>query len=257
MASLARVSLGSGPLVLLLHPVGLDKTFWDPLPARLSDRFEVMAVDLAGHGESPPAARPGSMEDRVADIAGLIESTGRGRACVLGVSFGGMIAQNLALARPELVSALVLTACPGRIAPEARETLRQRGADAEANGMEAILDATLRRWFTEPFLSTEVVARVRERLLANSVSGWAAAWEAIATHDALDQLHAVKVPTLVVAGEHDLSTPVEAKRALAAAVPGSRLEIIPGAPHMLQIECAETYAGIVSAFLDEHRQALQ
>lgn len=257
MAALANTRSGSGPLVVLLHPVGLDKTFWDPLPARLSGRFEVMAVDLAGHGDSPAASRPGSMDERVAEVARLIEGTGQGRAAVLGVSFGGMVAQNLALARPDLVSALVLTACPGRIPPEARDALRKRGADAEANGIESIIDATLRRWFTEPFLGNEAVARVRERLHSNSIEGWAAAWEAIASHDALDRLHAVKAPTLVVAGEADLGTPVEAKRALAAAIPGSRLEIIAGAPHMLQIENADIYAGIVSGFLDAHRGEMQ
>lgn len=251
MASLVNARLGSGPLVVLLHPVGLDRTFWGPLPARLSDRFEVMAVDLAGHGESPTARRPGTMDKHVADIVKLVEQTGK-RACLVGVSFGGMIAQNVALARPDLVWALVPTACPGRTPPEARPALLQRGSDAEENGIASVIDATLRRWFTEPFLSTEEVSRVRERLRTNSVSGWAAAWEAIATHDALDRLPSLQVPTLVVAGECDLGTSLDAKRALAAAIPGSRLEIIPQAPHMLQIECAQTYAEIVSAFLDQH-----
>src|SRR5690606_22781777 len=197
---------------------------------------------------------PARMKDRVADIVELIEAAGKGRAALVGVSFGGMISQQLALARPELVSALVIAASPGRIAPEARAAVLKRGQDAEANGLESVLETTLRRWFTEDFMGSPEVERVRQRLLANSLSGWAAAWEAISGHDALDRLHAVTAPTLVVAGERDVGTPVEMKKALAAAIPGSRLEIIDGAPHMLQIENAETFTRLVSDFLDEHLQ---
>lgn len=249
MISLSSRSSGNGRPVLLLHPVGLDGSFWQSLPARLSGSFRAVAVDLAGHGDSPLPARPGRMADRVADVVGLIESLGEGPAILIGLSFGGMIAQNVALARPDLVSAMVVAGCGGRIAAEARGAILKRGSDAEAGGMAAVVDGTLERWFNKEFLSAPEVARVRARLLSDSPSAWAAAWEAISEHDALDRLGSVDMPVLVVAGELDLAIPVEAMRALAAAIPGSEFVVLPGAPHMMQIECAEAFNACVAGFL--------
>lgn len=245
---------GNGPLVVLLHPVGLDGTFWDALPKWLASRYTVIAVDLAGHGNSPEASRPGRIADRVVDVVQLISSTNAGSATLLGVSYGGMIAQQVAVARPDLVAGLVLAGRPGRIPPEARAAILKRGTDAEAGGMEAVISSTLERWFTPVFMSTDAVARVRDRLLANSPSNWAAAWEAVSEHDALERLRALGIPTVVIAGENDLATPLEAKRALAAAILGSRLVILPGAPHMMQIECPAPFQAAVMDFLEAQRK---
>lgn len=234
---------------MLLHPVGLSSAFWPVLAERMARSHKVVAVDLAGHGQSPDAARPGRMTDRLAEIAEVIDANG-GRAAVVGVSFGGMIAMHLALARPELVSALVLAACPPAIPETSRQAILDRGRAAETGGMEAVTGETLARWFTPGFLSTDAVARVRERLLADKPAMFAAAWEAIATHDALPRLGAVTAPALVVAGESDLATPLAAKQTLAAAIPGARLKVIPGAPHMLQIERPEEFTALVADFLD-------
>ena len=251
---LTNLRIGVGPTAILLHPVGLDGSFWYDLRARLEQRFVVIAPDLAGHGDTGEPSRPGRMSDRVGEVAALIEGMSCKSASLVGVSFGGMIAQQVALARPDLVSAMVLAVCPSRIPPEARGAILKRGGDAEAGGMAAVAEETLERWFTKRYLSTGEVARVRARLLSDSPSGWAAAWEAIAEHDALDRLRAIRIPTLVVAGEKDLATPLEAKRALAAAIPGSRLEILPEAPHMMQIECAAAFTQVVGDFLDQCRE---
>lgn len=82
-------------------------------------------------------------------------------------------------------------------------------------------------------------------------------WEAVAEHDALGRLPALDIPTLVIAGETDLATPLEAKRALAAAIPASRLVVLPDAPHMMQIECAEPFQAAVMNFLESHRSGKQ
>lgn len=241
---------GSGPLLVLLHPVGLDGTFWDGVIGPLSTRFQVMAADTAGHGESPAARRPGRMADRVAEIIDLIARENAGPAVLIGVSFGGMIAQNVALARPDLVAGLVLAGCPGRIPADARDAIRARGSDAERDGMEAVVGSTLERWFTPGFMSTEAVTRVRRRLLDDTPSNWAAAWEAIAEHDALERLGAFRGPALVVAGEADLATPLPAKEALAKAIPGARLVVLPGAPHMMHIEQPKAFLAAVEGFLE-------
>jgi 3-oxoadipate enol-lactonase len=136
---------------------------------------------------------------------------------------------------------------------EARETILDRGREAEEGGMEAVVATTLDRWFTPAFRSSPAVEKVRDRLLTDSVFGWAAAWEAITEHDALAGLRRIKVPTLVIAGEKDLATPLEAKQALADAISGARLEVMKGAPHIMQIECEAQFGDLVVDFLDEIR----
>ena len=249
MRDLSYRMTGDGPPLVLLHPVGLDASFWGDLPDAMSPSHTVVAVDIAGHGLSPDVTRPGRISDYAADIMWLIAYLGRGPVTLLGVSFGGMIAQHVALSRPDLVTRLILAGCPGATPESAKDAILKRGTDAERDGMNAVVPATLERWFLTEFLSTEVVESVRSRLLANSPSSWAAAWEAVAEHDALDRLPALRIPTLVVAGEKDLATPLEAKRALAAAIPGSSLIILPGAPHMMQLECAGPFLDAVLRFL--------
>jgi 3-oxoadipate enol-lactonase len=245
--------MGSGPLLVFLHPVGLDGSFWGDLPNLCAKTHTVVCADLSGHGGSFAASRPGRMKDYVADASALLDGLKSGPAILLGLSFGGMIAQQLAMERPEHVAALILCACPGRIPMASRDAILQRGRDAEKGGMEAVIQSTLDRWFTPGFLGSEAVERVRRRLLTDSVSNWAAAWEAVSEHDALDRLAGFRKAALVVGGEKDAATSVEAKRALAAAIPESRLVLLPDAPHMMQIECADRFAQTVGGFLEELR----
>lgn len=243
---------GAGPLLVLLHPVGLDGTFWGGLPAQaVAAGHTVLAVDLPGHGRSAPADRPGRMDAVVEQVAAVIEAAAAGPAIVLGLSFGGMVAQNLALARPDLVAGLIACGCPGRMPEAAREAILDRGRAAEAGGMAAVVEPTIERWFTPDFRSDRRVDAVRARLLADRPSDFAAAWEAIAGHDALDRLGAVRVPSLVVAGERDAATSADASRALADAIPGARLVVLPGAPHMMQIEAEGAFVDAVAGFLHE------
>ncbi len=250
MQRLAMSVTGDGPPVVLLHPVGLDGSFFPGLAERLGTRHRVVALDLAGHGASPDAARPGRMDERVAEVLAVLDGLGE-PAALVGVSFGGMIAQNVALACPSAVARLVVAGCPGMIPEEGRATILARGRAAEEGGMQAVLASTLERWFTPAFMADPAVDGVSERLLADDPSNFAAAWEAISEHRALPRLPGLAIPALVIAGEQDAATPLAAKHALHAALRGSRLVVMKGAPHMMQIECADRFADEVAAFLAE------
>jgi pimeloyl-ACP methyl ester carboxylesterase len=169
---------------------------------------------------------------------------------VVGFSFGGIVAQTLALRHPEDVSALVPCACPSTIADESRTIYAERAAAAERDGMAAVLDATLARWFTEAFRAGGGAEPARERLLTDEVQGWAQAWRAIAKTDTAPHLHAIRVPTLCIAGELDKSSPPAIVAAIARAIPGAQFTTIPGAPHMLFIEQPQAVAREILAFLD-------
>lgn len=245
-------------MVVLLHPVGLDGTFWRDLPQRLSDHYTVICVDLRGHGGSSPAKRPGSMAACVADVAAVIKDAwqgqGHAKAVVLGLSFGGMVAQNLAIAHPELVSGLVVCGCGAMVPPAFKQAILARGSDAEQGGMQAITPATLERWFTPAFMDSPEVEKVRARLLADDPSDFAAAWEAISEHAALGQLKQVTVPALVIGGSLDLATSVEAITVLADAFAHGQKVILEGAPHMMQIENQDVFYTAVRHFLDQMGQ---
>lgn len=249
-ATLHHIERGQGDPLVLLHPIGLDHSFWPGLIERCSGFRRVLAFDLPGHGRSP-AAPQATMAAYVEAVKQTLDALAIEKAAVLGLSFGGMIAQELAIRFPDRVSRLIACACGARIPPEAREAVAARGQAALEGGMSAVVDATLQRWFTSSFMSDPAVDKVRDRLLSDDPRQWDAGWRAIASHDALDRLPKLAIPTLVVAGEVDLGTPVPAARAIADAVSGARLVVIPRAPHMLQIECAETFVGHVAAFLGE------
>ena len=247
--TLACTVQGSGPDLVLLHPVGLDRTFMAPHLAEAARGSRVIAVDLRGHGASP-AARPGTtLDDYVDDIHAAMATHCHGPATVLGLSFGGMLAQLVALAYPDSVARLVLCGCPASFAPEVRPMLRERGLAAERDGMAGVVDATIERWFNPPFRTGAAAQRVRERLLSDDVAGWSAGWHAIATLDALPRLGEIDVPTLVVSGERDVATPLSASQAIANAIPGARLAVVPGAPHMMQIESQDGFNAVVGDFL--------
>jgi 3-oxoadipate enol-lactonase len=245
---------GTGPAVVLLHPAGLDHTAMAGVAAALGvpgqAGWRVVSVDLRGHGLSPDAAMGTSLADHAADVDAVIARHCEGPAMVVGVSLGGMVAQELALRHPRSVAGLVLCGCGATFGDDFRPALRQRGLDAEQNGMAAIVDTTLDRWFTAAARQGPLADAVRERLLRNKTGNWSATWQAISNHDALPRLATVRVPTVVIAGEHDAATPAAASRQLAAAISGARWICIPGAPHMMQIECADGFNAQVRTFLE-------
>lgn len=241
----------SGPHVLLLHPVGLDLTFVRSVAAFGKDRYRILSVDLRGHGRSPVTPVAMGFPDNVQDVHETLHHLQFAPAAVVGFSFGGMIAQELAVKYPDDVRALALCACPSTHPPEGRKIAAARGSDAEASGMQAVLDATLKRWFTEDFRAHGGDKAARERLLSNNVSGWAEAWRSISALDAHPKLGSVRVPTICVAGELDVSSPPAIVRRIADAIPGARYVELRGAPHMIFIEQPRETAEAVFSFFDE------
>ncbi|NEI72445.1 alpha/beta fold hydrolase [Rhizobium lusitanum] len=238
---------GEGEDLVLLHPVGLDHTFWGALASLVGKR--VLSLDLRGHGESgAPDERP-PIEVYAEDVHATMRHHGMERAAVLGLSFGGMVAQTLALSYPGAVSRLIVCACPGGLPPEAHAMIRERGLAAERRGMAAVVETTLERWFTPAFMDDPRVERVRQRLLSDDPKLWSDGWHAIAGFWALPRLGSITVPTMVIAGEHDKATSREASTTLAAAIPGASLSILPGAPHMMQIENNPAFVEAVAEFL--------
>lgn len=247
-----RTGRRGGPLVVLVHAVGLDLTFWDQQIEGLAGDFDVIAYDLAGHGASPKPSLPVAFADAAMDLARVVTQAGAGPACLVGLSVGGMIAQTMALERPDLVRALCLfdTACT--FSDAVREAVRGRGETVRAGGMEAILQPTLERWFTPDFAARrpDVLDRVRKALLGADAEVHAGMWDMIATLDTAPRLHELAKPTLVAVGALDPTTPVAASEAIVQRIPGARLAVIPDTSHMSTVESPEAVNACLLDFLN-------
>src|SRR4051794_19986936 len=198
---------GSGRPVVLLHPVGLDLTCFDPLVSEIGPRYQILRVDLRGHGRSPLGSRPAALRDYAGDVHTLLQQLALGPAAVVGFSFGGMIAQVLALEWPSAVSALVASACPGTLTEHVRGIMRERAGLTAHAGMDSVVDATMARWFSESFRERAGDRPFRDRLLGDRVDGWTQAWSAIADLDTAPALSSIRIPTLCLAGEADVASP--------------------------------------------------
>lgn len=243
---------GKGAPVLLLHPIGLDSSWWQPFSAQLAPRFCVVAMDCRGHGGSAPVRGEVELTDLADDAAALLRALGLAPAQVVGLSMGGMVAQVLAIRHPDVVRSLVLLGTACTLPDEARKQMVSRGEIARRDGMRGVLGATLQRWFTPAALTSELAKRCEKRLLENDVESWAASWRAISRLDTFSLLKRIKAPTLVVTGDRDLSTPPAAATVIADNIPGAVLTIIEGASHMGPFEFPGSYLAPVVAFLQEN-----
>jgi len=249
--SLNGAVTGEGEGLVLLHPIGLDQSFWGALPVMLGQGRRILRLDLRGHGRSDIGSARAPIEAYAADVVEAIRHYGMGKPTVLGLSFGGMIAQTLALNHPGSISKLIACGCPGGIPEEARPVLRERGLAAERDGMESIVPTTIERWFTSSFTSP-IVERVRERLRTDTVESWSDGWHAISNFNAFPRLASLDMPTLIVSGEKDAATSPAASKALAEAIPNAQLVTLPGAPHMMQLETSGLFIETVGQFLAGH-----
>ena len=242
---------GSGPVVTLSHSLTCHLAMWRDLAATLSGSYTVLRYDTRGHGESSAPAGNYGFDDLVADVLGLLDALDIDRTHWVGVSMGGMIGQHLALAAPERLQRLVIANSTSRIPAEAGPLWDERIRLARAGGCAALVDATLARWFTEPFRTArpDVMSRVGAQIAATPVAGFTGCAAAIRGLDITGRLPAVRARTRVIAGGDDPGTPPAMSEAIAAAIPGAEFHVIPGASHLACLEQPEAFHALVAGFL--------
>jgi 3-oxoadipate enol-lactonase len=221
------------PPLLLLHSLGTDGRVWQPQAEALAGRFRVLRPDLRGHGLTDVPTGPYTIEGMARDVLAALDALGIDRLPVVGLSIGGMVAQSLAHQAPGRVAALVL--CDTALAIPPASLWRERAATVRAHGMAAIAEPVLARWLT-PAAAPEALASLRAMLLGTDPEGYAAAAEAIAAADLTTTTRALRIPALVLVGDSDVATPLDAAEALCAAIPGARLGLIGGAAHIPTLE---------------------
>jgi len=192
------------------------------------------------------------------DALGLLDSLSLEAVHWVGLSMGGMIGQYMALNRPDRLRSLALCDTAAAIPPEAQPVWDERLHMVRKAGMQALVDSTLERWFTSPYLSQNPpeVKLIREHFLATPVSGYIGCSEAIRGLHYLERLSEIRLPTLIMVGEEDQGTPVAASRAMHERIPDSRLVVLPSAAHLSNIEQADAFNEALMEFLDERGTTL-
>jgi 3-oxoadipate enol-lactonase len=238
--------------VLLLHPLGVDRSFWDGVVPTLVGH-EVLTYDLPGHGATAVPDEPYTIEDLADQAAALLSGSGYQRVDVVGVSLGGLVAQRLAVDHPELVRRLVVVDAVAVYPPALKEQWRDRAARTPAEGLAPLVDPTLALWFTADRLTQggEAVEQVRRQFLAGDPLGYARACQALEQVDLTGVTGAITAPTLVVCGEDDAPPFVAASRALAAALPGAELVWLSPARHAGVLEQPEQFQEALTRFLGD------
>lgn len=235
---LSHVSHGRGPQLLLLHGVGLDRAMWDRCLPALAASHRVTVADLRGHGTSPPAAPGVSLEDLAADAAALLD----GPTHVVGFSLGALVAQQLALGHPHLTASLTLVSSVAGRSREERTAVDSRREQAHAD-FAGSARAAVERWFPPEWREQDpaLAAAVLHRLLSNDRTSYLACYDVFATADAAlwPVLSRITAPTLAVTGADDPGSTPEMSRRLAARIPGARAAVVPGARHLLPLQCPE------------------
>jgi 3-oxoadipate enol-lactonase len=236
-----------GPPVILVHALGTDLTIWDALLPHLPPTLRVLRLDLRGHGASDTPAAPYSMGSLITDTARLMDHFAMKDAVIIGLSIGGLIAQGLAIKRMDLIRAMVLSNTAARIGGPA--LWHDRIAQVRAHGMAQIADATLQRWFGAKAKDRPDHDHWHARLTAQDPEGWCGCAHAIAHTDFYETTATLRLPTLLIAGDRDGSTPPDLIRETADLIPGSQFHLIRGAGHLPFIEKPAEYARALTTFL--------
>ena len=238
--------------VLLIHAVGNDLTYWDRQIEALSQSYRVISYDLAGHGSSSGEPDNLSFDQSALIVADLIENVSKQPVHLVGISFGGMIAQETVLARPELVRSLILIATASKVPVAARASMRDKAKSVRAQGIGAVLQADLESWFTPEFRERrpDVVDRVSKTVLAGDPEVQASLWNIIADFDVNDRLGEIKCPTLVLGGDRDQSTPPATIALLAGGIRGAKMVILPGVSHIATVEAPKAVNNELLKFLN-------
>ena len=239
------------PVLAFSNSLGTDFRIWDQVAAGLAETHCLLLYDKRGHGLSELGRGPITIDRHVDDLLAVLDHLEIERLALVGLSIGGMIAQRLAVRAPERLAALVLCDTAARIGDAAG--WNSRIATVERDGLAAIGDSVMQRWFTSAYRSEEPLAvRVwRNMLERQSPAGYAASCAAIRDADLMGDVGQIAAPTLVLVGEGDQSTPPDLVQDTAERIPGARFEVIDGAGHLPCIEQPEAMIELIADHLEE------
>jgi 3-oxoadipate enol-lactonase len=238
----------TGPVLLFSNSLGTTIDMWEPQLAAFESRYCILRYDMRGHGQSEVTPGPCSIADLGQDVVALLHELRIPKVHFCGLSVGGVIGQWLGVNAAQRLASLVLCNTAAKIGTA--ETWNQRIADVTRDGMASITEAVLQRWFTPAFRdrSPDIIAAWRAMLLADDPRGYVLVSTAIRDMDQRELVRSIRLPTRIIAGDHDPATTVEDAEFLKSRIPGATLVRLPTA-HISNVEGESLFNAAVTEFL--------
>jgi 3-oxoadipate enol-lactonase len=250
--TVSATEYGAGPPLVLFHSLLSDRASFDRVVPKLSEAFRVIVPELPGFGQSAPVSGGlAAVADRMAEA--VKDAANGANALVLGNGYGGFVALRMAIDYPEVAAKLVLADCGAAFSEPGRQAFRNMAAACRAKGLSAITDVAMRRLFAADFQqqNPDLMRDRREAFLRTDAGVFQEACEALAGLDLRPELSQVKVPVLVLVGEHDEATPPPMSYELTAGLPNARIRVLPGCAHVPQLQSPERFLNAIEGFLKE------
>ena len=239
------------PVVVLSHSLAANTSMWEAQMPVLTSQYRVVRYDTRGHGHTEAPSGDYTLELLAYDLFGLLDGLQLQQVHYVGLSMGGMIGQTAALIDPSRFLSLSLCDTSSRIPPDARDAWNDRIKIAQQEGMDALVESTINRWFSTDFERDypDQVDKVRDMVRGTPVDGFCGCAAAIRELDLTDRLSSIALPTLLIVGEDDPGTPVSAHEIIRDRIAGSELVVIPNALHFSNVEQANVFNAALSNFL--------
>lgn len=243
-----------GPVIALVHGLGLNHHMWQWQIPALSRRHRVLSYDLYGHGLSPCAATRHSLEVFAQQLAGLLDECGVNHCAVVGFSLGGMIARRFAMDYPQRVSAVAVLNSPHARSTDQQRAILSRVTQARSQGPSATVDAAIKRWFTEDYKrkNPKVIDLVRQWVLANDPRVYPENYRVLAegVAELVRPEPPIECPALIIAAEDDPGQTPQMAKAMASEIPHSQTHVLPNLRHMAPVEAPEQYNRLILSFIE-------
>ncbi len=240
------------PWLTCVTGIANDTGLFEGQAQALCDRFRVLRYDLRGQGLTQATPPPYSIASLSADLLALWDALGITQSHLLGLGLGSTVALRTAIDQPGRIARLVPSCCRARMVPEFAVMWQRLTDTVKAGGVEAIVEQTAQRWFSDDFKAAhpEVIDRVRAMVRSTSLDGYLGCVGAFVGLDLESELHRVQAPTLFVGGAEDKSGgPETLMRGMAALVPGATYVPVPQAAHIANVQNPTEYNRIVREFL--------
>ncbi len=239
-----------GPVLLVANSLMANSTMWDGNIPALADRYRVLRYDKRGHGGSGLSAGPYTIAQLADDAIGLLDALGIQKVHFMGLSIGGMIGQQLGARFPERILSLSLCNTASEMPP--RSLWEERFEIARSQGIAGLVDGTIKRWFTAPFIerAPQEIEKVRQMILGTNVDGYIGCGSAVRDMAQSTILLKIKAPTLVLSGRDDPACTVDQGTVLHRLIDRSKMVILEEAAHLSNIEQPEAFNKTVRQFID-------
>ena len=223
------------PCVTFVTGITNDHTLWDDQVEKLSARYHLIRIDSRGHGRSQTSPAPYALQTIVADVLGIWDALGIKRSVIVGLGLGGVVAAETALKHGGRVSGLVPVSCRAKMVPEYAALWPALIERAKTQGVEAVADITLARWFSDEFRAANpaVIQRMRAAILRTTLDGYLGCIAALQELNWADRLADFQMPVMYVSGELDrVGAPPAVMQEMCDATPNATHVILPGATHI-------------------------